>query len=126
MMKRKRRNRRKSRKLQATFRVPGLLASILVPGFVFCIIWLMTGVRCDALGLKIRASESRIDLRRKQAESEQDRWANLMSPSSFRQILISHDLDMHRPDERAVVRVTNSEGTRVASVSPSQNRAHYE
>jgi hypothetical protein len=125
-MKRKRRNRRKTRKLQAQVRVSAVLASVLVPVFVTSFIWLMTGVRCEALGKKINMLEMQKEGLRKAHESEQDRWANLMAPTSFHQILRQHGLVMLRPDERQVVRISGSTGTSVATTSGRRNRAYYE
>lgn len=125
-MKRKRRNRRKSRKLQASVRVPAALASILVPAFVIALMWIMAGVRCDALGRKIRSLESRKDQLAKQLENEQNRWANLTTPSSFQEILRQHGLVMSRPEERNIVRISGSRGTSVARAAASRNWAYYE
>lgn len=125
-MKRKRRNRRKTRKLRANVRVPAVLASILVPAFVISLMWIMAGVRCEALGREIRTLESRKDQLAKQLENEQNRWANLTAPSSFRQVLHQHGLVMSRPDERSVVRISGSMGTSVAKARHSRNWAYYE
>lgn len=125
-MKRKRRNRRKTRKLEVHVRVPALLATILVPAFVISLVWIMAGVRCDALGTKIRALESHKDLLAKQLENEQNRWSNLTAPSSFQQILRQHGLVMSRPDEQGIVRVSGSEGTSVATAEPPHGWGYYE
>ena len=125
-MKRKRRNRRKTRKLQATVRVPALLSVILVPTFVISLVWILAGDRCEALGREIRVLEAQKDLLSKQLENEQNRWANLTAPSSFRQVLSQHGLVMSRPDERSVVRIQGSVGMSVVRATSSQNAAYYE
>lgn len=126
MMKRKRRNRRKTSKLHANVRVPAVLASILVPAFVIALMWIMAVAHCGDLGNKIKALEVHKDQLVKQLESEQNRWSNLTAPSSFQQILRQHGLVMRRPDEHRIVRISGSMGTRVAKMSASRNWAYYE
>ncbi len=125
MVKRKRKNKRKSTKVEVNFHVPAFLAIILIPTLIIGVMWIMAGVRCNALGRKIYVLEKQREEYVKQRENEQNRWANLTAPASFQKILKDHGLEMSRPDENNIVRVSNSGDTRVA-FNDSKKWAFYE
>jgi len=123
----KRKNRRRSRRIPAHAVFPSLLAGLLIPAMVLALCYLWAGTRCEVLGREIQQLEARRMELGKRLAVEQNRWANLLSPVGFEQLLRRHGLQMSRPGEDRVVRITTAYGqTQLARVEPLGRRVFYE
>ena len=111
---------RRSRKAEVRIPFPNMLASFLVCMTVFGLSYIWLSARCNTLGNEITQLESKYRAACRQADIEQERWANLLAPANFDRALKRHNLAMTLPGERQIVRVRRGSSSRVQRLAYNQ------
>jgi hypothetical protein len=97
--------RKTSRKAEVRIPFPNMLAGFLVCAAVLGLSYVWLCARCETLGSDIKRLEIELRTARQRAINEQDRWSNMLAPANVERALDYHQLAMHLPDERQIVRV---------------------